>query len=302
MSLNLILPPDGVQALISTWPDEPRVYQRQPGDLERVISASVLHDHIETGCIPADEIAVVKAPYPSLSQKAFQANGRTDAARLRKLYGQGFTIRIGNLQRFMPAMTRACCAIQHETGYSNYVTAFLTPPGNQGLRYHWDQQMGVIAQLDGVKRWHLWRPPAEAEAPMREYNESWRVWKDTYVAEWEAAGPDIAIDLQAGESVLIPRGWVHNPHVAAADHASVHLTFALRERTPVWVAEQLIAGAIHDPRFRRILRPAEVTGPGLTAQIGETRDALVRHLTNLDPESIARSVREAALTELEYTT
>jgi hypothetical protein len=137
---------------------------------------------------------------------------------------------------------------------------------------------------------------------MREHNESWRVWKDTYVQEWEAAGPDIAIDLQPGQSLLIPRGWVHNPHVTATDRPSVHLTYALRERTPLWVAEQLIAGAIHDPRFRRILRPAEVTGPGLTAQIAETRDALVRHLTNLDPESIARFVREAALTELEYTT
>ncbi len=137
---------------------------------------------------------------------------------------------------------------------------------------------------------------------MREYNESWRVWKDTYVEEWEAAGPDIAIDLQPGESLLIPRGWVHNPHVTATDHPSVHLTFALRERTPLWLAEQLVAGTIHDPRFRHILRPGEVTGPGLTAQIGETRDALIQHLTNLDRESIARSVRETALTELEYTT
>ena len=46
MSLHLILPPDGVQALMSAWPDEPRVYQRQPGDLDRVISASVLQDHL----------------------------------------------------------------------------------------------------------------------------------------------------------------------------------------------------------------------------------------------------------------
>ena len=165
MSLNLILPPDGVQALMSTWPDQPRVYQRQPGDLDRVISASVLHDHVDTGCIPADEIAVVKAPHPSLSQKAFQANRRTDAARLRKLYDQGYTIIISNLQRVMPAMARACRAIQQETGYSNYVTAFLTPPGSQGLRHHWDQQTGVIAQLDGVKRWHLWRPPARSPSP-----------------------------------------------------------------------------------------------------------------------------------------
>ena len=107
MSLNLILPPDGVQDLTSTWPDEPRVYQREPGDLEQAITAGTLHDHIETIC---------------------------------------------------------------------------------------------------------------------------------------------------------------------------------------------------DPRFRRILRPAEVTGRGLAAQIGETRDALVKHLTNLDPDFIAGSVREAALTDLEYAT
>jgi hypothetical protein len=300
MSLNLILPPDGVQALTTTWPDEPRVYQRKPGGLEQAITAGTLHDHIETGCIPADEIAVIKAPHPSLNQKSFTVNGRTDAAKLRKLYSQGYTIRIGNLQRVIPAMARASRAIQQETGYSNYIHAFLTPPGNQGLRHHWDQQMAVIAQLEGVKRWHLWRPPVEA--PMREYNESWRVWKPTYVQEWEAAGPDTEIDLQPGQSLLLPRGWVHNPHVTATDHPSVHLTFAIRERTPLWLAEQLTAAAIHDPRFRRILRPAEVTGPDLAAQIAETRDALVNHLASLDPESTATSAREAALTELDYTT
>ena len=66
MSLNLILPPDGVQALTSTWPDEPRVYQRRPGDLEQAITAAMLREHIETGCIPADEIAVIKADRKSV--------------------------------------------------------------------------------------------------------------------------------------------------------------------------------------------------------------------------------------------
>jgi hypothetical protein len=301
VSLNLILPPDGVQALTSTWPDEPRVYQRRPGDLEQAITAAMLREHIETGCIPADEIAVIKAPNPSLNGKSFQdGHGRTAAARLLKLYDQGHTIRIGNLQRVIPAMARASRAIQQETGYSNYIHAFLTPPGSQGLRWHWDQQMAVIAQFEGVKRWHLWRPPVEA--PMREYNESWRVWKDTYVKDWEAAGPDIEIDLQEGQSLLLPRGWVHNMFVTATDQGSAHLTCAIRERTPLWLAEQLTAAAIDDPGFRRILLPAEVTGPGLAVQIGETRDALVKHLTSLDPEAIATSVREAALTELDYTT
>jgi hypothetical protein len=56
--------------------------------------------------LPPDEIAAIKAPHPSLNAKSFQANGQ-------------------------------------KTSYSNYVHAFLTPPGNQGLRHHWDQQMAA---------------------------------------------------------------------------------------------------------------------------------------------------------------
>ncbi|MEU7018194.1 cupin domain-containing protein [Streptomyces sp. NPDC046385] len=94
--------------------------------------------------------------------------------------------------------------IQTETGHSNYVHAFLTPPGHQGLRHHWDQQMAVIVQISGTKRWQLWRPPVEG--PMREYNESWRVWQEDYIPKWEAAGPDVEVDLKAGQSLLLPRG------------------------------------------------------------------------------------------------
>ncbi|MBA0053023.1 cupin [Streptomyces sp. AJS327] len=300
MSLHLILPPEGVQSLLTEWPDEPRVYRRKSTDLDRAVSAAVLHDHVATGCLPADELAVVRAPYPSLNQNAFKDNGRTNAVKLRELYDQGFTIRIGNLQRIMPFMAHASRTIQQETGYGNHVTAFLTPPGSQGLRHHWDQQMGVIVQLEGVKRWHLWRPPVEA--PMREYNESWRVWKASYVEQWESAGPDLEIDLRPGESLLLPRGWVHNPHVPASDSPSVHLTFVLCERTPLWLAEQLIAGAIEDPDFRRVLLPSQVTGTGLTNLVEETRTALLTHLENLVPEALTATVQKAALAETEHRT
>ena len=302
MSLSLFLPPDGIDALITTWPDEPSVYQRRPGDLEQAITAETLDELIETGCLPAAEIAVMRAPNPSLNAKSFQDGyGRTDPARLRKLYEQGHTIRIGNLQRIIPAMARASRAIQQETGYSNYMHVFLTPGGNQGLGWHWDQQMAIIAQVSGVKRWNLWRPPADAPAPVRDYNESWRVWKDTYVQDWEAAGPDLVIDLHPGQSMVLPRGWVHNPRVTA-EHAAVHLTIAIRERTPLWLAEKLTAPVIEDPSFRRILLPGQLSGAGLAAEIEATRDALIKYLTGLDPEAAAAAIRDAALTELEYTT
>jgi hypothetical protein len=300
MSLRLLLPEEGVTELLASWPDEPRVYERGKTALDETVTADFLKGYTFTGCVPANEIAVVKAPGPSLNQNAYMTHGHTDAARLRKLYGNGFTIRLGNLQRVIPFMTTVSHGIQDETGFSNYVHAFLTPPGNQGLRHHWDQQMAVIVQTAGTKRWQLWRPPVES--PMREYNESWRVWRDHYIPEWEAAGPDLEVDLQAGQSLLLPRGWVHSPHVADQDEDSVHLTFAIRERTPLWLAEQLVAGAIEDPEFRRIILPGDITGPALVDRLRETRDALRGHLNELDLKRLASAVREAAATELEYTT
>ncbi|MER6059851.1 cupin domain-containing protein [Streptomyces sp. NPDC001792] len=300
MSLSLLLPEDGVTELLTEWPDEPRVFERGKTALDETVTAAYLNDYVDTGCVPVSEIAIVKAPGPSLNQNAYLTNGRTDPAKLRKLYEKGFTLRLGNLQRVIPFMARVSRTIQQETGYSNYIHAFLTPPGSQGLRHHWDQQMAVIVQTAGVKRWHLWRPTVAA--PMRDYNESWRVWRDNYIPDWEAAGPDLEVDLHAGQSLLLPRGWVHNPHVAEADEHSVHLTFAIRERTPVWLAEKLVEGIIADPRFRRIILPGDIHGPMLIERVQEARQELVRYLEGLDPDDLTPSLRQAALKELEYTT
>ncbi|WP_241740912.1 cupin domain-containing protein [Streptomyces sp. L2] len=173
-------------------------------------------------------------------------------------------------------------------------------PGSQGLRHHWDQQMAIIVQTAGVKRWQLWAPPVEA--PMREYNESWRVWQDSYIPDWEAAGPDLEIDLHTGQSLLLPRGWVHNPHVTDTTEHSVHLTFAIRERTPIWLAEKLIEGAITDPSFRRVILPGDIHGTALTDHLRETRQTLVSYLDEIDLDSLTPALRRAAVTELEYTT
>ncbi|MGW2484274.1 JmjC domain-containing protein [Streptomyces sp. NPDC001571] len=300
MSLRLLLPEQGVADLLDTWPDEPRVYDRQSRALEDQISASLLFEHMATGCLPSEEIAVVRAPNPSLNAKAYtKEEGRTDATKLMRLYNSGHTIRVGNLQRVLPPMARISQGIQTETGYSNYVHAFMTPSGNQGLRHHWDQQMAVIVQLAGVKRWDLWKPPVEA--PMREHNESFRVWREEYIPQWEEAGPDMRVDLLPGQSLLLPRGWVHNPYVPEGYESSVHLTFAIRERTPLWLAEKLAAGLIEDPEFRRVLLPGQVAAGELGEHLRDARDRMVKYLEDLDTDGLVEVVQKASRAELEYS-
>ncbi|MFJ9583925.1 JmjC domain-containing protein [Streptomyces acidicola] len=158
----------------------------------------------------------------------------------------------------------------------------------------------LIVQVAGTKTWQLWKP--HVPAPMRDWGESFRVWQEDFIPRWEAAGPDLTIDLQAGQTLLLPRGWVHNPHALHHDEPSLHLTFAIRERTPLWLAEQLVARAIEQPAFRRVSLPPDLDQPVLADQMDETRRALVVFLNSLDMAEMAGLVRQAAMTELEYTT
>jgi hypothetical protein len=299
MSLSLLLPPEGLAELLSDWPAEPRVYERGATALDSVVTPTYFDDWIDTGCAPAAEVAVMNAG-PALNPGAFMSNGRTDAGKLRGLYRSGYTIRVGNLQRVIPFFARVSKAIQQETGYSNYVHAFLTPAGQQGLLHHWDQQMALIVQVAGVKTWRLWKPVYDS--PMREYQESFRVWREDFIPGWETAGPDMSIDLKARQTLLLPRGWVHNPHALDTDSDSVHLTFAIRERTPLWLVEKLVARAIEQPEFRRIITPRGIEGVALVDRLCEARQALIEFLGGLDLGEMAAFVREATTTEREYTT
>ncbi|MET8060642.1 JmjC domain-containing protein [Streptomyces microflavus] len=299
MSLSLLLPGPGVTALLTSWPDEPHVYEREAGELDRVITPESIDHYLETGCVPADEIAVVSNG-ASLHPDRHRTAGRTDPGKLRSLYEDGHTIRLGNLQRVVPFLADVSRGIQQETGYSNYLHAFVTPPGRQGLLHHWDQQMAVIVQIAGIKRWQLWRPMFPS--PMRKYQESFRVWDPGFIPRWEAMGPDLEIDLRPGQSLLLPRGWVHNPHALDSEVRSIHLTFAIRERTPVWVAEKLVGRVIEKDSFRRVILPGDIGGHRLSQQVRDVRQALVEHLAGLDVDDFTQSLHRAALSEKEYTT
>ncbi len=302
MSLSLLLPQKAVLELLTgPWPEAPSVHERDSTGLDKIFTPDFFESWVFTGCVPAGEIAVVKAPNPSLNPAVIKTNGRTNGAKLRHLYGQGYTLRFGNLQRVIPELHEVSRQIQTETGYSNYVHAFLTPAAEQGLRHHWDQQLAIITQMAGVKRWQLWKPVVEA--PMRHFAESTTVWDERWRERWTEVGPDVEVDLTAGQSLIVPRGWVHNPYSADTDQGSCHLTFALRERTPYWIAEQLLEGLLERPEFRRVLLPDEVIGDSTAVSLHEVRRLLARAFSEpADSETIAKSLKAAALSELEYTT
>ncbi|MDG4799896.1 cupin domain-containing protein [Micromonospora sp. WMMD980] len=219
---------------------------------------------------------------------------------MQLLLDQGCTIQLRELNRWFPPLSAICASIQAETGYSGYVTAFVTPASAQGLDYHWDQYLGIVVQLKGSKTWELFAP--KVDAPYRDHAMSTNLWQDEWVKQWQDAGPDQTVELTAGDVLMLPRGWVHNPHSRNATETSVHLTFVLKERVPLWIAERLIGGAIRDARFRAVIPPSQLGPDKMPATVEQVRSLMIDYLAELDVEEMSGVLWRAAQQETSHAT
>lgn len=295
MSLELLLDPATVGAFMSVWPDRPlKLLLPAGGKLTQFINAETLHDFLDTGCIPTSEINVIRndaVRHPRL----FTIADRLDPAKLKRWRDRGYTVQMRHLERWFPPIATMTTAIQRQTGCANYVSAFVTPGGQQGLGHHWDQYLSIIVQLSGSKTWELWEP--RVAHPTRDHLTSVQSWQDEWVTQWTEKGPDLSYELTPGQVLVLPRGWVHNPYSHDPSQPSVHLTFVIKERMPLWIAEQLTATTINKPAFRRAIAPADLTPDTIAVQVERTRTLLIEHINSLNPGDIARALRCSAETE-----
>ncbi|MFG1602807.1 JmjC domain-containing protein [Actinoplanes sp. NPDC049265] len=284
--------------MLIEWPTKPTVVELPANShLPQIVNAQMLTRYLDTGTAPAEEINVIKdgaARHP----RAFTTGGHLDPAKVAMWRDRGYSFQLRNLNRWYPPLHAMCAAIQSETGYGCYVTGFVTPGGAQGLDYHWDQNMGIIYQMAGRKTWQIWKPVVEE--PHRDHHASNTHPLADLVDRLKAAGPDMEFDLGPGQVLVLPRGWVHNPHAHGQQEQSVHLTFVVRERTGYWIGEKLASAAIESTDLRRAIAPARFADPAaLAAEIDRARDLLIDWLSTVDNSKLADELLAVAKTELD---
>ncbi|TJZ41459.1 cupin [Streptomyces piniterrae] len=291
MSLEVLLN-DDVGELLGSWPTEPRVYHRGTTDLDRSVPLSLLDAYIDYGLLSAQYVAVVRdgqAVHPG----RFSRDGALLPEKIRELVDEGHSVNLREAQRSIPYLAQLSSEIQRETGYPNHVSAIITPPGKQGLRHHWDQFTGIIAQLAGGKRWPLWCPVVDY--PMDDYLSSPRMWSPELQEHFETSPPDVEFELAPGDTLIVPRGWVHSPH-AIGSATSCHLTFAIRDRPWLWLVQQLVELAVEEQSFRMEVPPSAFT-KDLENGVRAARSMVINFLGRLDPATAAARIRETAVSE-----
>jgi ribosomal protein L16 Arg81 hydroxylase len=205
----------------------------------------------------------------------------------------GATLVLQGLHRLWPPLVDLAGGLGRELGVPVQVNAYLTPPGNQGFATHYDTHAVFVLQVAGTKRWRV-HPPVVRDPVERQ------PWggRAGEVAAVAAGEPHLDAVLAPGDSLYLPRGWLHAAD--ALEDWSLHLTLGLHAPTRLSVVEALLDLAADAPQLRAGLPMGTDPGDGSSIAGGfgpvlaDTVQALHEWLDTLRPEDVAARWRRTS--------
>jgi bifunctional lysine-specific demethylase and histidyl-hydroxylase NO66 len=183
-------------------------------------------------------------------------------------FEDGATIVLQGLHLNWLPLAEFCRSLEGELGHPAQANAYFTPRSAQGLPVHHDTHDVFSLQVTGEKRWLVYEPVWEL--PLK---------NQRYQAETmgEPSRPVLDVTLHAGDTLYLPRGWLHEAKTSEPD--SLHITVGVNVYTWIDAFRAAVETCAADVGFRR-------------APDGESPDELVERLAaQLRPERIERRRR-----------
>jgi Cupin superfamily protein len=195
-------------------------------------------------------------------------SGSADVERVLAEWERGATIVLQGLHLTRPALGAFCRSLEETLGHPAQANVYYTPRSAQGLPVHHDTHDVFVLQVAGEKRWLVYEPALELPLRSQKYSSA--------LGEPGAAVEDRV--LRPGDSLYMPRGWLHE--AVTSDSDSLHLTIGVNVVTWLDAFKAALEELGDDPRFRR------------SWQTGDGRDQLVEALRDrLDPGDVERRAR-----------
>ena len=163
--------------------------------------------------------------------------------------------------------------------------SYYTPRGSQGFAVHHDTHDVLVLQVAGEKRWRLYDPLLELPLKHQRYSKA--------LGEHGEATDELV--LVAGDTLYLPRGWLHEAETSDTD--SLHLTVGITAHTWVDAARDGLAALETEPSLRRDIATGD--GDGLADAVAGALDSeLVERRRRRRFVDTRRPIREDGLTQL----
>jgi len=154
-------------------------------------------------------------------------------------------------------------------GYPAQANAYYTPRGSQGFAVHHDTHDVFVLQVAGEKHWRIYDPLFELPLKDQRYSK----------ALGEHGPPTLELTLRAGDTLYLPRGWLHDALTSETD--SLHVTVGINLHTWVDALRLALDECEDDVEFRR-----SVPEDGAMAS-----DLVERLAARLQADDVARRAR-----------
>jgi lysine-specific demethylase/histidyl-hydroxylase NO66 len=210
--------------------------------------------------------------------------GTADVPRVLAEWQAGATIVLQALHVNWHPLAVFCRLLEDALDHGVQANAYYTPRGSQGFAVHHDTHDVLVLQVAGEKRWLLYDPLLELPLKHQRYSR----------ALGEHGEPTDDLVLHPGDTLYLPRGWLHQAETSDTD--SLHVTIGITAYTWVDAARDALAECEDEVSFRR---GAGADGDGLAALLGEKLDPdLVRARRRRRFLDSRRPIREDGLSQL----
>lgn len=227
------------------WETKPLVIHREsPGYYSALLSLDDIDRALTTLDLRYPNI-VLKNAAREVDPEEYSVNGSTiDVAKLYQLFGEGSTVTLAFLDTVIPSLTEFCRGLEAEFSHPFQANIYLTPPGNQGAKVHYDTHDVFVLQVAGSKRWTIYGTPVELPLKNQDFDSS----------KHAPGERTMEFELCAGDVAYIPRGWAHEAR--STDTVSLHITAGILAYTWTDFLLECVADAcLNDSAFRKALPP-----------------------------------------------
>ncbi|NWU88859.1 RIOX1 oxygenase, partial [Upupa epops] len=218
------------------WERAPLLVRRgEPGYYAGLFSTTDLDRALRSGHVQFGSHLDVTS-YAQGERETHNPSGRALPAVAWDFYRNGCSLRLLSPQAFSPTVWHLLSVLQEHFGSMVGANTYLTPPGTQGFAPHYDDIEAFVLQLEGKKRWRVYRPRTNAEVLPQ--------FSSANLTQDELGEPVLETVLEAGDLLYFPRGFIHQGNCLPDTH-SLHITVSSYQRNS-WgdLLEKLLPAAL----------------------------------------------------------
>jgi ribosomal protein L16 Arg81 hydroxylase len=164
-----------------------------------------------------------------------------DNDRFFSLFNEGATAVFQAVHKTLPSLSAFCQRIEKYYNFPLQTNIYLTPKSSKGFQAHFDNHDVFILQVHGSKIWKVYDSPIYL--PTETFEKS---MLPTHMI------PQIEVELKQGDTLYIPRGFVHE--AVTTKDVSLHITLGLLSYTWIDVLRLIINDAHKINGFRESFR------------------------------------------------